>query len=50
MKSNNKPIGEPIQPVDERNRDLQVNQLLVLSISKPFIPSVANTIGPNRAA
>lgn len=45
MKSNYKPIGEHIQLVDERNRDLQVKQLLGLSISKQFIPSVANIIG-----
>lgn len=45
MKSNYKRIGEHIQLVDERNRDLQVKQLLGLSISKQFIPSVANIIG-----
>lgn len=45
MKLNYKPIGEHIQLVDERNRDLQVKQLLGLSISKQFIPSVANIIG-----
>jgi type I restriction enzyme S subunit len=45
MKSNYKLIGEHIQLVDERNRALQVKQLLGLSISKQFIPSVANIIG-----
>src|SRR5262245_44294602 len=45
MKSNYKPIGECIQLVDERNAGLKVNKLLGLSISKEFIPSVANTIG-----
>lgn len=45
MKSNYKPIGQHIRLVDERNKDLQVNQLLGLSISKQFIPSVANTVG-----
>ncbi|MCB0538457.1 MAG: restriction endonuclease subunit S [Bacteroidetes bacterium] len=45
MKLNYRPIGEHIKLVDERNRDLQVKQLLGLSISKQFIPSVANIIG-----
>lgn len=45
MKSNYKPIGEFIRLVDERNKGLRVQQLLGLSISKRFIPSVANTIG-----
>jgi type I restriction enzyme, S subunit len=44
-KSNYKKIGEHIQLVDERNKGLQVKQLLGLSISKQFIPSVANIIG-----
>jgi type I restriction enzyme S subunit len=45
MKSNYKKIGEHIRLVDERNKGLQVKQLLGLSISKQFIPSVANIIG-----
>jgi len=45
MKSNYKPIGKHIRQVDERNKGLQVQQLLGLSISKKFIPSVANIIG-----
>ena len=45
MKSNYKKIGEHIQLVDERNDGLKVKQLLGLSISKQFIPSVANIIG-----
>lgn len=45
MKSNYKSIGEHIQLVDERNKGLQVKQLLGLSISKQFIPSVANIVG-----
>lgn len=45
MKSNYKRIGEHIRLVDERNKGLQVKQLLGLSISKQFIPSVANIIG-----
>ena len=45
MKSNYKKIGEHIRLIDERNKGLQVKQLLGLSISKQFIPSVANIIG-----
>jgi len=45
MKSNYKKIGEHIQLVDERNKGLYVKQLLGLSISKQFIPSVANIVG-----
>jgi type I restriction enzyme S subunit len=45
MKSSYRKIGEYIQLVDERNKGLQVQQLLGLSISKQFIPSVANIIG-----
>lgn len=45
MQSNYKPIGDYIQLVDERNKGLNVKQLLGLSISKQFIPSVANIIG-----
>jgi type I restriction enzyme S subunit len=45
VKSNYKQIGEHIRLVDERNKGLRVKQLLGLSISKEFIPSVANIIG-----
>ncbi|MEL7660372.1 restriction endonuclease subunit S [Acetobacterium wieringae] len=45
MRSNYKPIGECIRLVDERNTDLRVTKLLGLSISKEFIPSVANIVG-----
>jgi type I restriction enzyme S subunit len=45
MKSSYKKIGDHIRLVDERNKGLQVKQLLGLSISKQFIPSVANIIG-----
>ncbi len=45
MKLNYKKIGEHIRLVDVRNKGLQVKQLLGLSISKQFIPSVANIIG-----
>lgn len=45
MRSNYKPIGDYIQLVDERNKELKVTRLLGLSISKEFIRSVANTVG-----
>jgi type I restriction enzyme S subunit len=45
MKSTYKPIGQYIQLVDERNKGFRVQQLLGLSVSKQFIPSVANIIG-----
>ena len=47
MRSNYRPIGDYIALVDERNVDFKVNTLLGLSISKQFIPSVANTVGTN---
>jgi type I restriction enzyme S subunit len=45
MKSNYKRIGDCIRLVDERNTGLKITNLLGLSISKEFIPSVANIIG-----
>jgi type I restriction enzyme S subunit len=45
MKSNYKKIGDHIRLVDERNVGLKGKALLGLSISKQFIPSVANIIG-----
>lgn len=44
-----KRLGDYIRQVDVRNRDLAVNNLLGLSISKQFIPSIANTIGTDMA-
>ncbi len=44
-KTNYKRIGDYIQLVDIRNMGLKVQNLLGLSISKKFIPSVANIIG-----
>jgi len=49
MKSNYKRIGKYIRLVDERNEHLKVKTLLGLSISKAFIPSVANIIGTDMA-
>ena len=45
MKSSYKKIGDQITLIDERNLGLKIKNLLGLSISKEFIPSVANTIG-----
>lgn len=45
MKSNYKPIGNYIRLVDERNKGLKYTNLLGVSITKQFIPSVANIIG-----
>jgi type I restriction enzyme S subunit len=47
--SNYRRIGDLIQLVDERNKDLKVTKLLGLSISKQFIPSVANTVGTDMS-
>ena len=47
MRSKYKRIGNYIELVDERNTELNIDLLLGLSISKQFIPSVANTIGTN---
>lgn len=42
-------LGEYIHLVDARNRDLAVTNLLGVSISKSFIPSIANTIGTDMS-
>lgn len=47
MRNDYKRLGDYIELVDQRNEDLSVDILLGLSISKEFIPSVANTIGTN---
>ena len=44
MKLNYKKLGEFIREVNVRNRDLRVSLLLGVSITKEFIPSIANTI------
>ena len=41
----NKRLGDYIQEIDVRNRDLSVTTLVGLTINKAFIPSVANVIG-----
>lgn len=45
MNSNLKKLGQYIEQVDVRNKDLSVKTLLGVSIEKKFIPSIANTIG-----
>jgi len=47
MRSNYRKLGDYIELVDERNTELSITTLLGLSISKEFIPSVANTVGTN---
>lgn len=49
MTSTYKRIGDYIREVDVRNRDLSVTTLLGVSISKEFIPSIANTIGTDMS-
>ncbi|MBQ3677333.1 MAG: restriction endonuclease subunit S, partial [Bacteroidales bacterium] len=44
-----KRLGNYIREVNVRNRDLKVTNLLGLSVSKVFIPSIANTIGTDMA-
>jgi type I restriction enzyme S subunit len=45
MKSNYKPLGNYIQPVDERNSGLEDLPLMGLSVSKVFFPTIANLVG-----
>lgn len=45
MKSNYKPLGKFIQPVDERNTGLEDLPLMGLSVSKVFFPTIANLVG-----
>jgi len=45
MKSNYKKLGQYIQMVDNRNKDLAITRLLGVSIEKRFIPSIANIVG-----
>lgn len=50
MKDGYRLLGDFIQPVDERNRDLKVDYLLGVSISKQFIPSIANIVGTDLSS
>lgn len=47
VRSNYKRLGDYIQVVNERNRELEVETLLGVSIQKVLMPSIANTIGTN---
>lgn len=49
-RSDYKRLGNYIREVDVRNRDLAVTNLLGVSISKEFIPSIANTIGTDMSS
>ena len=44
-----KRLGDYIREVNVRNRELKVTNLLGVSISKEFIPSIANTIGTDMS-
>lgn len=44
-----KRLGDYIQQVNERNRDLEIKTLLGVSITKKLIPSIANTIGTDMS-
>lgn len=48
-KTGYKRLGDYIREVDVRNKDLEVKELLGVSISKEFIPSIANTIGTDMS-
>ena len=45
-----KRLGDYIREVNVRNRELTVTNLLGLSVSKEFMPSIANTIGTDMSA
>jgi type I restriction enzyme S subunit len=49
MKSNYKKLGDFIQVVSIKNTNLKVTKLLGVSITKKFIPSIANTIGTDMS-
>ena len=38
-------LGKYIRQIDIRNKDLSINNLLGVSITKKFIPSIANIVG-----
>ena len=49
-KTDYKRLGDYIREVDVRNRDLEVKELLGVSVSKEFIPSIANIIGTDMSS
>ena len=48
-KAGYKRLGDYIREVNVRNRELKVTNLLGVSISKEFMPSIANTIGTDMS-
>lgn len=50
MRSTYKLLGNYIQLVDQRNRDLSITNLLGVSIGKKFIPSIANIVGTDLSS
>lgn len=50
MRTDYKTLGNYIQLVDTRNRDLAVTNLLGVSIEKKFIPSIANIVGTDLSS
>jgi type I restriction enzyme S subunit len=49
MRSNYKQVGQYISEVNIKNTNLEVDLLLGVSITKKFIPSIANTIGTDMS-
>ena len=49
MRSNYKQLGQYISEVNIKNTNLEVDLLLGVSITKKFIPSIANTIGTDMS-
>lgn len=49
MRSNYKQLGQFIESINIRNKDLAVDTLLGVSIEKCFIPSIANTVGTDMS-
>lgn len=49
MRSNYKRLGDFIEEINIRNRDLEVDLLLGVSIRKVLMPSIANTIGSDMS-
>ena len=50
MRTDYKVLGDYIEIVDDRNRDLSITNLLGVSISKKFIPSIANIVGTDSVS
>jgi type I restriction enzyme S subunit len=49
MRSNYKPIGNYVQKVESRNRDLKVTRLLGLSMTKEFRETTSNIVGTDMS-